>query len=77
MFKLTDITPSSLVAVTVYCVRLNISVGVPVSCPVVLLKERPADNSGDILHSVTTPPVDNGDRSKTLELLSKLTSSGM
>ena len=77
MFRFTDITPSSLVAVTVYCVRLIISVGVPVICPVLLLNKRPADSSGDMLQSVTTPPVDTGDISTTLVLLSKLISLGM
>ena len=38
MFKLTDIIPSSLLAVTVYCVRLSISVAIPLSCPVEVLK---------------------------------------
>ena len=38
MFRFTNIVPSSLLAVIVYCVRLTISVGVPLSCPVVLLK---------------------------------------
>ena len=76
IFKLTDIVPSSLLAVTVYCVRLTISVGMPLSCPVEVLKLRPGDNCGDMLHCVTNPPVDIGDRSKTVELLSKLTSLG-
>ena len=38
IFKLTDIAPSSLLAVTVYCVRLTKSVGMPLSCPVEVLK---------------------------------------
>ena len=52
------------------------STGTPLIRPVKLSDERPAESSGDIDHWVTVPPVDNGTRSKSVELRSKSMSLG-
>ena len=77
MFTNTVAKPSLFEAVTVYVVRPTVSVGVPLMCPVVVSKTRPAGSSGAIDQVNTGPPVETGNRSTTLELLSNSTSLGM
>jgi len=48
------------VAVTVYEVDPEISVGVPETVPSVVEKARPAGSVGEIDHDVTAPPLDVG-----------------
>jgi len=49
-----------LVAVTVYEVDPEISVGVPETVPSVVEKARPTGSVGEIDHDVTAPPLDVG-----------------
>ena len=50
--------PEVFVAVIVYAVDAAISVGVPVSNPVVVLKVKPAGAAGEIAYEAIVPPVD-------------------
>ena len=55
---------------------LVISVGVPLIRPVLLSKVSPAGSAGEIDHCSTGPPVETGDWSMRLKLLSNSTSLG-
>ena len=66
--------PTSFVAVMSYCVRIIISVGVPLNTPVDSSKSKPADGSGLIDHSVIAPPVDSGAMFRTLSFKSRTSS---
>jgi hypothetical protein len=50
--------PEVFVAVIVYAVDAAISVGVPDSNPVVVLKVKPAGAAGEIAYEAIAPPVD-------------------
>lgn len=52
--------PPVLLAVTVYEVEDDVTVGVPEMAPVVVENERPEGNDGEIDHEVTVPPPDVG-----------------
>ncbi len=52
--------PPVLLAVTVYEVEDDVTVGVPEMAPVVVENERPEGNDGEIDHDVTVPPLDVG-----------------
>ena len=52
--------PPVLLAVTVYEVEDDVTVGVPEMAPVVVENERPEGNDGEIDHEVTVPPLDVG-----------------
>ena len=52
--------PPVLVAVTVYEVEVEVTVGVPEMAPVVVENDRPAGNEGEIDHEVTAPPLEVG-----------------
>ena len=52
--------PPVLVAVTVYEVEVEVTVGVPEMAPVVVENERPEGNDGEIDHEVTAPPLEVG-----------------
>ena len=52
--------PPVLLAVTVYEVEDEVTVGVPEMAPVVVENERPEGNDGEIDHDVTVPPLDVG-----------------
>ena len=68
--------PTSLNAVIVYMVRFCVFVATPENVPFVASKSRPDDGSGRMLHEVTMPPVEMASIVKTVELLSRVTSSG-
>ena len=52
--------PPVVLAVTVYEVDDDVTVGVPEMAPVVVENERPEGNDGEIDHEVTVPPLDVG-----------------
>ena len=52
--------PPVLVAVTVYDVEDEMTVGVPLMAPVDVSKERPAGSVPEIDHDVTVPPLEVG-----------------
>ena len=52
--------PPVLVAVTVYEVEVEVTVGVPEMAPVVVENERPEGNDGEIDHEETGPPLEVG-----------------
>lgn len=52
--------PPVLLAVTVYEVEDDVTVGVPEMAPVVVENERPDGSDGEIAHEVTVPPLDVG-----------------
>ena len=52
--------PPVLLAVTVYEVEDDVTVGVPEMAPVVVENERPEGNDGEIDHEVTVPPLEVG-----------------
>ena len=52
--------PPALVAVTVYEVDDETTVGVPLIAPVVVLKDNPVGSDGEIDQEVTAPPLDDG-----------------
>ena len=60
--------PPVLVAVMVYIVRVSNSVGVPLSTPVEVSKERPLGSDGLIAHVTISPePVMVGESGRSLE----------
>ena len=62
-YRLLDITtvvvplPPALVAVTVYTVEVEITVGVPLISPVVVLNAKPVGSDGTIDQETTAPPL--------------------
>ena len=76
MLTETVMLPTSFAAVISYCVRIIVSVGVPLSTPVDSSKSKPADGSGVIDQSVIAPPVDSGTMFRTLSLNSRISSDG-
>ena len=60
MVTVAESLPPVFVAVIVYCVETETSVGVPERVPVEVSKERPAESVGDMSHVTTAPPVDDG-----------------
>ena len=52
--------PPELVAVTVYVVAVDVTVGVPEIAPVELSMESPAVSDGEIDHETTVPPLEVG-----------------
>ncbi len=76
MLTETVMLPTSFVAVTLYWVRLIVSVGVPLKTPVDASKNKPADGSGVIDQPVIAPPVDSGTMFRTLSFKSRTSSEG-
>ena len=57
-----------MVAVMVYIVRVSNSVGVPLSTPVEVSKERPLGSDGLMAHEINSPePVMVGESGRSLE----------
>ena len=57
MLTVTVELPPVLLAVTVYGVSVDITVGVPLMAPVDVENTRPLGSDGEIDHEVTVPPL--------------------
>ena len=56
--KLCEADPEAFVPVIVYVVADWVEVGVPLNCPVVVLKVKPVGAAGEIAYEAIAPPVE-------------------